>query len=185
MRRSDASRAAILDAARRHFAAHGYERATIRAIAKDAGIDASMVMRYYGNKESLFAAASDLQLELPDLRDVALPDVGGLLVRHFLERWERDESLVALLRAGVTHDAVADRLQKLFVAQLAPVVARVCPRETAAERTALTATQMLGLALSRYILRIEPVAGMTSDEVVAWLGPTVQRYLTAPSPVGL
>lgn len=183
VRRSDASRAAILDAARRHFAAHGYERATIRAIAKDAGIDASLVMRYYGNKELLFAAASDLRLELPDLRDVALQDVGGLLVAHFLERWERDESLVALLRAGVTHDAVADRLQNLFAAQLAPVVARFCPRETTAERTALTVTQMLGLALCRYILRIEPVAGMTSDQVVAWLGPTVQRYLTATSPV--
>ena len=66
-RRSDATRAAILEAARERFAADGYERATIRAIARDAGIDPSMVMRYYGNKEGLFAAASEFDLRLPAL----------------------------------------------------------------------------------------------------------------------
>lgn len=181
-RRSDATRAAILHAARRHFAAHGYERATIRAIARDARIDASMVMRYYGNKESLFTAASDISTELPDLTGVAPAELGARLVGHFLERWDGDDSLVALLRAGVTHDAVADRLQRLLLAQLAPVVAPAGPPETAAERTALTAAQLLGLALCRYILKVEPLAGLAPAAVIDRLGPAVQRQLTGAAP---
>ncbi|MDG4862133.1 helix-turn-helix domain containing protein, partial [Streptomyces sp. T-3] len=66
-RRSDATRAAILAAARERFAADGYERATIRAIARDAGIDPSMVMRYYGNKEGLFSAAAEFDLQFGEL----------------------------------------------------------------------------------------------------------------------
>src|SRR5581483_12081414 len=100
-RRSDATRAAILTAARERFAADGYERATIRAIAADAGIDPAMVMRYYGNKEKLFAAAAEFDLDLPDLAAVRPQRLGATLVGHFLHRWERDDALVALLRAAV------------------------------------------------------------------------------------
>lgn len=183
-RRSDTTRAAILDAARRHFAAHGYERTTIRAVARDAGIDASMVMRYYGNKESLFAAASEFHLELPDIGGVPREDLGALLVGHFVRRWDRDDTLVALLRASVTHAAVADRLRQVFLGQLLPVVAAVRSGRPAAERAAFTASQMLGLALCRYVLRIEPVADMAPGDVVTWLGPTVQRHLTGDGPAG-
>src|SRR5213592_3788115 len=98
-RRSDATRAAILDAARERFAKDGYERATIRAIAADAGIDPAMVMRYYGSKEKLFAAAAEFDLRLPDLAAVPRGTVGSVLVGHFLDRWESDDSLQALLRA--------------------------------------------------------------------------------------
>src|SRR3954468_1292530 len=91
-RRSDATRAAILAAARGRFAADGYERATIRAIAADASIDPAMVMRYFGNKEKLFAAAADFDLRLPDLSAVPPGEVGRALVRHFLDRWESDDT---------------------------------------------------------------------------------------------
>src|SRR5690349_24111757 len=101
-RRSDATRAAILAAARERFAADGFERATIRAIAADARIDPSMVMRYYGNKESLFTAAADFDLRLPDLGGIPAEAVGESLARHFLDRWDDDETLMALLRADVT-----------------------------------------------------------------------------------
>src|SRR5918912_336079 len=86
-RRSDGTRAAILTAARERFAADGFERATIRAIAADAGIDASMVMRYYGTKEKLFAAAASFDLRLPDLDGLPVDQLGAMLVAHFLERW--------------------------------------------------------------------------------------------------
>src|SRR4051795_4810152 len=98
-RRSDATRAAILTAARERFAADGYERATIRAIAADANIDPSMVMRYFGNKDQLFAAAADFDLQIPDLSDVNRKQLGARLVAHFLDRWERDEALIVLLRS--------------------------------------------------------------------------------------
>src|SRR3954465_1664801 len=108
-RRSDATRDAILAAARERFAADGYDRATIRAIAKDAGIDPSMVMRYYGNKEGLFAAAVSVDLSMPDVSALPRHDVGRALVEHFLGMWEENEILTALLRVGVTNPAGAER----------------------------------------------------------------------------
>jgi AcrR family transcriptional regulator len=181
-RRSDATRAAILAAARERFAAEGYERATIRAIAADAGIDPTMVMRYYGNKEKLFAAAADVDLELPDLTAVPSDQVGTRLARHFLDRWEHDEAMAALLRAGATNEAAAQRMRAILVAQLVPVVAAVCPDPSQAPaRAALVASQVLGAALCRYVLVLSPFAEMPPEDVTAWLGPTLQRYLTAPA----
>lgn len=182
-RRSDATRTAILDAARERFAADGYERATIRAIAKDANIDPSMVMRYYGNKEGLFAAAVAVDLKLPDLGTVPRSDVGRALVAHFLDMWEENEVLTALLRVGVTNQAGAERMRGIFRDQLLPVAQQVCPDpEQVPTRAALCATQVLGLALTRYVLRFPPTTALVRQEIIAWLAPTIQRYLTAPSP---
>lgn len=179
VRRSDRTRAAILTAARERFAADGYERATIRAIAADAHIDPAMVMRYFGTKEKLFAAAAEFDLRLPDLTAVPPDQVGMTLVRHFVDRWEGDETLMALLRAGVTNPVAAERMRQIFATQLGPVALALAgsPAE-AAVRAGLAASQMLGLALCRYILAFAPVAAMSADEIVAWLGPTLQRYLT-------
>src|SRR5438128_288264 len=100
-RRGDATRTRILDAARRRFGSDGFERATIRAIAADAGVDPKLVMRYFGNKEGLFAAAADFDLRLPDVAELPPDGIGAALVSHFLARWEHDHSLQALLRAAV------------------------------------------------------------------------------------
>lgn len=182
-RRSDASRSAILAAARERFAADGYERATIRAIAKDAHIDPSMVMRYFGNKDGLFAAVVALDLRLPDLTRVPRAQVGAALARHFLRIWEENEELTAVLRVGVTNKAGADRLQGLFQEQVVPVVRQVCPDpEQVPTRAALCASQLMGLALTRHVLRLPPAVALDREEIVAWLGPALQRYLTAPSP---
>ena len=178
-RRSDATRSAILAAARERFAADGYERATIRAIAAGADIDPSMVMRYYGSKEGLFAAAAEFELGLPDFAALPREDVGARAAAYFLERWEDDDSLQVLLRVGVTNEAAAARLREIFAEQLAPVVAKVAPPGVdAAARAGLVASQVLGLALTRYVLRLPPVATMRRDELVGWIGPTLQRYLT-------
>ncbi|WP_151481494.1 TetR/AcrR family transcriptional regulator [Streptomyces albicerus] len=182
-RRSDATRATILTAARERFAADGYERATIRAIARDAKIDPSMVMRYYGNKEGLFAAAIDIDLRLPVPEKVPKEDVGRIFVEHFVDLWEKNEVLTALLRVGVTNAAGAERMQGIFKEQLLPVALRVCPDpEQSRARAALVASQMLGMALTRYVLRFPPAVDLHREEIVAWLAPTVQRYLTAPHP---
>jgi len=182
-RRSDATRAAILTAARERFAADGYERATIRAIAADAAIDPAMVMRYYGNKEKLFAAAAEFDLKLPSLHGVPPDEVGATLVNHFLTRWEDDETLVALLRAAATNEVAVERMRGIFADQVAPVVAALSPDPAEVPmRAGLLATQALGLALCRYVLRLPPVVALSRAEIVAWLGPTIQRYLTAPTP---
>ncbi|MEV6344649.1 TetR family transcriptional regulator [Actinoplanes sp. NPDC051851] len=182
-RRSDGTRAAILTAARERFAADGFERATIRAIAADANIDPSLVMRYYGNKEKLFAAAAEFDLRLPDLTALPPERIGAVLVEHFLERWAGDETLLALIRAAVSHEAAAERMREVFATQVGPVAARLAPDPaTAAVRAGLVATQMLGFALCRFVLRVPPVVALDRAEAVAWLAPTVQRYLLGEAP---
>ncbi|WP_306190134.1 MULTISPECIES: TetR family transcriptional regulator [unclassified Streptomyces] len=182
-RRSDATRTAILDAARARFAADGYERATIRAIARDAKIDPSMVMRYYGSKEGLFAAVVSPDLRLPDVAALPREEVGRALVSHFLRLWEENGELTAVLRVGVTNPAGAERLQKVFKDQLLPVAEAVCPDPgQVPERAALVVSQLLGLALTRYVLRLPAVTALAREDILAWLAPTVQRYLTAAHP---
>ncbi|MFI7430355.1 TetR family transcriptional regulator [Micromonospora sp. NPDC049836] len=182
-RRSDATRAAILRAARERFAADGYDRATIRAIAADARIDPSMVMRYYGSKEGLFAAAAEFDLRLPDLGAVPPDRLGETLARHFLRRWEGDETLAALLRAASTNPGAAERMRGVFAEQLAAEVARLgTDPALTARRAGLVASQVLGLAFARYIVGLPPVVEMAADELAAWVAPTLQRYLTGPVP---
>ena len=178
-RSSEQTKAVILAAAREQFARSGFERATIRAIAADANIDPSMVMRYFGNKDQLFAAAADFDLELPDMSGVARDQLGATLVEHFMNRWERDEVLVVLLRASATNAEAAQRMRVMFATQLLPVIAKINPDEPE-RRAALIATQTLGLALCRYVLQLPPIVTMPRDEAVAWLGPTIQRYLETP-----
>ncbi len=182
-RRSDATRAEILRAARSRFAADGFQRATIRAIAADAGIDPSMVMRYYGSKGALVAAAAEVDLDLPDVSAIPRRRLGATLVAHFLRRWEdpADDALLLLLRSGVTDETAAARLRAVFKEQLTPMILGIVgDRTEAAARAGLVATQMLGLALCRNLLRIPPVAAMDEATVVARIGPTIQRYLTGP-----
>jgi AcrR family transcriptional regulator len=180
--RSEGTRRAILDAARATFAAQGYEGATIRAVAARAGVDASMVMRYFGSKAGLFTAAVTMDLQVPDLRSAPASRRGEVVVRHFISRWEdpvHDDELIALLRTAVTSEIVAGQLQAVLSQLITEPIAALGD-EQAAERGTLIAAQLLGLALVRYILRIEPLASLPADDVVAAVAPSVQRYLTRP-----
>jgi AcrR family transcriptional regulator len=178
-RDSAASRAAIVTAARRRFAALGYERTTIRAVAAEARIDPAMVMRYFGSKENLFLLAADFDVRLPDLTGAAPGTAGALLVGHFVDRWDTDPALAALLRAAATSETVAARVRGILAAQVGPAVAALCPDPVEAPlRAGLVAAQLLGMALCRFMLRLGAVTEMDRDAMVHWLGPTVQRYLT-------
>jgi AcrR family transcriptional regulator len=180
MRRSSTeTKAVILAAARERFARSGFERATIRAIAADAKIDPSMVMRYFGSKDQLFAAAADFDLELPDFSDTDHDHLGTRMVGYFMDRWERDEALVVLMRSATTNPEAAQRMREIFAGQLLPVIAKT-NADAPQRRAGLVATQLIGLAMCRYVLQLPPVVAMSRDEVVAWLGPAIQRYLLAP-----
>jgi AcrR family transcriptional regulator len=178
-RRSEATKATILAAAREQFAASGYQAATIRAIAAAAAIDPAMVMRYFGNKEKLFAAAAEFDLRLPDLTALPRKEVGAALVAHFLDRWEDDETLMALLRTAVTNPEVAERMQTIFATQVVPMICRLRgePRSVVAPRAGLISTQALGLALCRYVLKLPPVVALKRAEIVRRVGATLQSYL--------
>ncbi len=180
-RRSDATRAEILRAARVRFAADGYDRATIRAIAADAGIDPSMVMRYYGSKEGLFAAAVDVDLALPAVADLPPDRRGEILVRHFLDLWEGERAtgvLTVLLRSAVTNEAAADRMRAVFAGQVLTALGPAT--EDGPVRAGLAASQLLGVALCRYVLRLPPLVALDIETLVASLAPTIERYLAAP-----
>jgi AcrR family transcriptional regulator len=178
-RRGEATKSTILDAARQRFAGEGYERTTIRAIASDARVDPAMVMRHFGSKERLFAAAASFDLQLPDLTAMPRKRIGAGLVAHFLERWEDDDTLKALLRAAVSNESAAARLRAILDRQLIRAMVPLFPsRAVAARRAGLVASQMLGLALTRYLVKLPPVVALDRAAVIEWLGPTVQRYLS-------
>ncbi|MEU9032388.1 TetR family transcriptional regulator [Streptomyces sp. NPDC048383] len=180
VRRSEQTRRAILRAARERFAAQGYERTTIRAVAADADIDPSMVMRYFGSKEGLFDAALTVDLRLPDLAAVPPAELPAVVVRHFVTRWEgdpADDALLVLLRSAVTNEQAAARMREVFAVQVAPALAASLGVERAARAAGLVAAQLLGLAVSRYLLRLPPVVALTPDELVAGLAPALAATL--------
>lgn len=180
----------IVDAAREHFMRDGYERATVRGIAADAGVDVAMVYYHFGNKEGLFNAAV---LDTPQhpLHQLALlldeggHDIGVRLVRDVIARWDQGASFDPLLTV-FRSAAVQPLARKLLHDSLAgPVAARIATEfgvDDAELRVELVTVHLVGLAFARYQLKIEPMASASVDDLVAWIGPTVQRYLTDPNP---
>lgn len=177
--RGEITRENILVAARARFAADGYERSTIRVIAADAGIDPALVMRYFGNKESLFAEAAEFDLALPAMKDIAVAHAGAALAGHFFDRWEHDGGLQALLRASSSNPAAAEKMRSIFGRQVRPAITALTGDPgSAGLRAALVATQLLGFGLARYVLRLSPIVSLSRAQVCDWLGPNLQRYLT-------
>ena len=183
------TKAAILVAARHGFAAAGFARTSVRAIAAEAGVDPALVHHYFGTKDELFLAA----LELPvDPRKVLLPAIaaGGIdgaaerMLRAFLSVWDDPEIRVRLTAVfrGVL-DAEGERLLRdgFLPVVLEPVgVALGIDRPEL--RMPLVASQIVGLIVLRYIIRVEPLASLSGDHVVEIYAPTVQRYLTGDLP---
>ena len=173
------TREAIEAAARELFAINGFDRTTVRDIGVRAGIDPSMIIRYFGSKDALFAQVAAPDLHLPDLGAIASAVIGETLVRHFLDLWEGDGvggGMPVLLRSAASNDKAAEQLRKMFLTQVFPAVARVGPPETAAMRAGLVASQLLGLALTRYVLMVPPVVMMPPEFIVRTIGATIQRY---------
>jgi AcrR family transcriptional regulator len=177
--KSAATRAAILAAARQSFAERGYDHTTIRDVAAKAGIDPAMVIRYFKNKDELFARAVAIDLKLPDLSTIDPSRIGETLIRHFLVIWEgenRHRGLPLLLRSAASNAYAANKLREVFAGQVMPALLRAGGPDGAAARAGLVSSQMLGLALCRYILKLPPVVQMSHDEIVRNIGRTIQRY---------
>jgi AcrR family transcriptional regulator len=186
------TREAILHAAREQFAVRGYDGATIRAIATAAGVDPALVHHFYGTKERLFTAAMRLPVVPSEVITAALAkesrpagvSVGEHLVRSALAVWESADvraAFTGILRSALTSDQAAAMLRE-FVTQaiLGPVasVAGGGDPERTPFRAALVGSQVLGLALTRYVMQLGPVAAATPDELAAAIGPTIDRYLS-------
>lgn len=185
------TRAAILESARHEFAANGYDSTTIRAIAADAGVDPALVHHFYGSKERLFAAAMQLPFVPSEVITAALADgappgvsVGEHMARSALTLWEAPgvrESFQGLLRSATTSEQAASMLREFLTEAILGPVASVAGQtdpDGASFRASLVVTQMLGLAIARYVLKFGPVATASHDELVAAIGPVIDRYLT-------
>jgi AcrR family transcriptional regulator len=179
----------IVEVAREHFK-RGYDRATVRGIAADAGVDVAMVYYFFGNKEGLFASSV---LDVPEhplhqlatMLDEGGEQIGPRLVRRFIERWDEGDTFEPLLtvwRSAATQPLARKLLHDTLAGPVAERVGAEFGVDNAVLRVELVTVHLMGLAFARYQLRIEPIASTGVDELVAWIGPTVQRYLTGPSP---
>ena len=180
-RNASQTRADILSAARRRFGAEGYERTTLRAVAADVGVDAALVIRYFGSKQDLFAEAADFSIELPDMSGVDPDEVAGILLPRFFAVWEEDETFLALLRAAMTSPVAADTLRKVFAQQVAPKLVTATP-DNPVQRIGLMGAFVIGLATTRYVLKNPPIANLGRDELTRWAAPVIRQLLVGPAP---
>lgn len=179
------TRAAILAAARDRFGAAGYEATTVRGVAADAGVDPALVLYFFGSKEGLFAAC----VEWPFDPATALPAVvgdrragaGERLVALMLDTWDAADGrnlVIAQLRAAMSQETAARQLRTFLESEvLGPLTTALrCDRPEL--RAGLVAAQLVGLGIARHVLAFEPLASMAREDVVALVGPQVQRSLT-------
>jgi AcrR family transcriptional regulator len=188
---SPPNREAILTAAREQFATRGYEGATIRGIAAVAGVDPALVHHYYGSKEELFAAAMKLPASprevLVGALEGDLDHLGERLVRRFLELWSSETeglggAVTAMLRAATTREDAARMVREFLTREALGRIADALDVPQPHLRAALTGSQLIGLALGRFVLRVEPIASIDDETLVGCYAPTLQRYLTGPLP---
>ncbi|MDO8106990.1 TetR family transcriptional regulator [Isoptericola sp. b441] len=177
------SRAAILEAARTQFAEVGYQHATIRRIARVAGVDPALVIQYFGSKDDLLAASLQMPVDIAALTAGIEdhPDLGTELVRRALAIWESPPvraALLGMLRTGMSHQRAGDVLSALLQRSVLGVVQRYATGEDATFRAALVGAQMAGLAMGRLALHVPELAEASIEQLANAVGPTVTRYLT-------
>jgi len=182
------ARADILAAARRAFAERGYARATIRGVAQEAGVDPALVHHYFGNKRQLFIDAMALPANPADLIEglVAEGDPGDLgerMIRTMLGVWDDEERrapVIALFRSAMSDDQAAAMIREFATIEILGRIVKVANSDRQELRVNLLATQVFGLLMLRYIIKLEPLASADPEVVIATVGPTFQRYLTGP-----
>ncbi|MGX9789338.1 TetR/AcrR family transcriptional regulator [Mycobacterium sp. MMS18-G62] len=181
------SRDAVLAAAKQRFATEGYEKTTLRAIAQDARVDPSMVLYLFGSKEALFRESLRLILD-PDALVAALTsdddaDIGTRMVRTYLQIWETPDSAAsmrAMLQSATSNSDAQDAFRGFMQNYvLTAVSGALGGGEHARLRAMLGASQLVGVAMLRYVMEVPPLATLSADEVVRLIAPTVTRYLTA------
>jgi AcrR family transcriptional regulator len=187
---SPPNREAILAAATAYFAEHGYERATIRGIAKKAGVDPALVHHYFGSKDQLLVAALKLPINpreiVPELLAGGTDGLGERLMRRVLMIWGSDWAsggpMVGLLRTSITREDSARMMREFVTRELIGRLAEALEMPQPRLRAALCGCALMGLALGRFVIRLEPIASADPELLIAAMAPTLQRYLTAPLP---
>ena len=183
------TREAILAAAREAFAERGFDRTSIRAIATSAGVDPALVHHYFGTKDELFLATVQAPMDpavlLPQVLDGDVKELPERLLRTFLSVWDHPvtgPAALALVRSGLQHDWSARMLREFLTTRILRRVVGTLPIDPAEAplRGALTASQMIGLVMIRYVLKLEPLASADPETVVTMVAPNIRRYLLEP-----
>jgi AcrR family transcriptional regulator len=181
------TRAEIVAAARQAFGEEGYDQASLRAIARRAGVDPALVHHYFSDKAALFVEAMQLPVDPRRVKQESTTGEsvsGESLVLHFIEMWDAagdtSASFPTVAQAMCASPAVADAIREFLAARLGP------PQPGEGEwpadfeqRHSLVASQLVGAAWARYVLRIEPLASAKPAQIARWIGPSVDRYFTA------
>jgi AcrR family transcriptional regulator len=180
------TRATILSAAASQFAAHGFDRVSMRGIAKAAGVDPALVHHYFRSKDDVLLATLDVPFDprvlIPALTSPGGEGLGMRLAAQFLAIWDDADNqarLVAMLRASLTSEVAADLLRSALVRMVFAPISEAVDAPDAPVRAQYVASQLVGLAMARYVMRFEPLASEAAQDVVARIGPTLQRYLDA------
>jgi AcrR family transcriptional regulator len=178
------TRGEILAAARRQFTANGYDGTTIRGIAADAGVDPALVHHYFGAKDELFIAALDFPANpanvIPSLVAQGLDGLGERMVRTIVTVWDSVDinPVLMLLRSMAAGELTTEPTHDFFKRTILRPLASALDMPDAELRATLAASQFTGLAMVRYVIRLEPLASASPEEVARLIGPNVQRYLT-------
>lgn len=184
------SRQAILTAARAKFAVHGYEGASIRAIAQEAGVDTALIHHFFLSKEGLFAASihdvvhPHRVIEAVVGRRRATRGMGERLVRAFNELWEGENGnkMASIMRSAVSHEAAAQIIRDFFTTEVLHPIVRAAGKTHPEIRAALISSQLVGLGMTRHIIQVQPLPHFDTEYMVDCVAPVIQRYLTGPLP---
>ena len=181
------TRSKVLAAARSHFAKVGFEGGTIRGIAAEAAVDPALVLHYFGSKDGVFRAAVDFPLDpaefVPKLLAPGPEGLGERLVQFFVETWDSPAGrpLLALIRSVVANTDAAALMREFVTREVLGRLAAALQVDQRELRVSLAASTLIGTAMLRYVIELEPLASASPEDLAAWLGPTLQRYLTGPS----
>jgi len=180
------TREKILAAARSQFAKSGFESTTIRGIAAGAHVDPKLVLHYFESKEGIFQAAMDFPFDpaqaIPELLRPGLDGLGVRLARFFIDIWDSPAGVRAhaIVRSMVTSESAAALMRDFVSREILARVAQALELDHPQVRASLAASQLIGLAMLRYVVKVEPLASAPPAKLASWIGPTLQRYFTDP-----
>jgi AcrR family transcriptional regulator len=177
----------ITSAARASFAEHGWAGTTMRAVARDAGVDPALVHYYFSSKEELLDASTmppeQWIASIQRTSEVPLETRGEAIVRNVIWSWSQPairEVLNSIIQTAAHEPRTREKLRTFLNASLLPTIAGQLDDDERLLRATLVGSQVFGMTMLRWVWEIDPIASLSDDDLVALIAPTIQRYLSSP-----
>jgi AcrR family transcriptional regulator len=182
------TRAVILAAAKAEFAEKGFDKASVRGIARAAQVDPALVHHYFGSKDDLLLSSLEAPFDprqvIAALTEHGAEGLGERIATTFLTVWDDEKArvpIVALFKSAMTTPAAADLVRNGVARMVLEAVSEAIEADDADLRAQLVVSQLVGVAVARYVLELEPIASTPREEVARRLGPVLQRYIDGPA----